>query len=87
MPKILSISMTQIFIPRYRLVDEPPEKPHYVYVVEVLEGGVHHRVERRYSAFHCLHREVMQILSKILSIVKVDDVALVYQYQSVFFLA
>lgn len=50
--------MTQIYIPRYRLADEPPGKPHYVYVVEVLEGGKHHRIERRYSAFHCLHREV-----------------------------
>lgn len=50
--------MTQIYIPRYRLVDETPEKPHYVYVVEVLEGGKHYRIERRYSAFHCLHREV-----------------------------
>lgn len=59
--------MTQIFIPRYRLVDEPPEKPHYVYVVEVLEGGEHHRVEKRYSAFHCLHREVIPMLSQMFS--------------------
>ncbi|KAJ9584214.1 hypothetical protein L9F63_021449 [Diploptera punctata] len=55
--------MTQIFIPRYRLVDEPPGKPHYVYVVEVLEGGRHHRIERRYSAFHCLHRELRKCYS------------------------
>ena len=56
--------MTQIFIPRYRLVDEPPGKPHYVYVVEVLDGDKHHRVERRYSAFHCLHREVNRTFKK-----------------------
>jgi len=55
--------MTQIFIPRYRLVDEPPGKPHYVYIVEVLDGDRHHRVERRYSAFHCLHRELRKSYS------------------------
>jgi len=58
--------MTQIFIPRYRLVDETPGKPHYVYIVEVLDGDKHHRVERRYSAFHCLHREVNSTFKKYL---------------------
>ncbi|XP_063225254.1 sorting nexin-24-like [Bacillus rossius redtenbacheri] len=55
--------MTQIYIPQYRLVDEPPGKPHYVYVIEVVEAGQLHKVERRYSAFHCLHRELRKHLA------------------------
>nr|CAD7401726.1 unnamed protein product [Timema poppensis] len=50
--------MTQVYIPRYRLLDEPPEKPHYVYIVEIVDSGKVHKVEKRYSAFHCLHREL-----------------------------
>lgn len=50
--------MIHVYIPRYRLVDELPDKPFYVYVVEVFLSGKQYKVERRYSAFHCLHREL-----------------------------
>ncbi|GLH01609.1 hypothetical protein R5R35_001411 [Gryllus longicercus] len=50
--------MIHVYIPRYRLVDELPDKPHYVYVVEIFDSGKHYKAERRYSAFHCLHREL-----------------------------
>uniref|UniRef100_A0A0A9WFX1 Sorting nexin-24 n=1 Tax=Lygus hesperus TaxID=30085 RepID=A0A0A9WFX1_LYGHE len=50
--------MQEVFIPSYRLVDLP--KPHYVYLIKILsrETGQQDLVERRYSAFHALHREL-----------------------------
>lgn len=48
--------MNEVYISKYRLVEDA--KPHYVYTVEVVNDGVHHSIEKRYSAFHALHREV-----------------------------
>ncbi|XP_054278708.1 sorting nexin-24-like [Macrosteles quadrilineatus] len=48
--------MSDVFISKYRLVQDA--KPHYVYTVEVLGNSVHQIVEKRYSAFHALHREL-----------------------------
>lgn len=48
--------MNEIYISRYRLVEDA--KSHYVYTVEVVNDGEHHSIEKRYSAFHALHREL-----------------------------
>ncbi|XP_075217630.1 sorting nexin-24-like [Lycorma delicatula] len=48
--------MNEIYISKYRLVED--SKPHYVYTVEVLSDCVHHKIDKRYSAFHSLHREL-----------------------------
>ncbi|XP_022203855.1 sorting nexin-24 [Nilaparvata lugens] len=48
--------MNEIYIPRYRLIQVP--KPYYVYSVEVIIDCLQHKVEKRYSAFHSLHREL-----------------------------
>jgi len=50
--------MTDIFISSYRLVRSP--KPYYVYTIEVssTELGLQGSIEKRYSAFHSLHREL-----------------------------
>uniref|UniRef100_A0A1B6KH48 PX domain-containing protein n=1 Tax=Graphocephala atropunctata TaxID=36148 RepID=A0A1B6KH48_9HEMI len=48
--------MSEVYISKYRLVQD--SKPHYVYTVEVLGNSVHQTVEKRYSAFHSLHREL-----------------------------
>jgi len=50
--------MSTLFISQYRLVEDSSIKPHYVYVVEILHVGKRYSVEKRYSAFHSLHREV-----------------------------
>lgn len=50
--------MIQVSIRCYRLVDEPPEKPYYVYVIETLLAGKYYSVERRYSEFLRLHKEL-----------------------------
>ena len=52
--------MNEVYISKYRLVEDA--KPHYVYTVEVVNDGVHHSIEKRYSAFHALHREVRNVL-------------------------
>lgn len=51
-------AMSTLFISQYRLVEDSSIKPHYVYVVEILHVGKRYSVEKRYSAFHSLHREV-----------------------------
>ncbi|XP_046661690.1 sorting nexin-24-like [Homalodisca vitripennis] len=48
--------MSEVYISKYRLVQD--SKPHYVYTVEVLGNSIHQIVEKRYSAFHALHREL-----------------------------
>uniref|UniRef100_A0A1B6DCT0 PX domain-containing protein n=1 Tax=Clastoptera arizonana TaxID=38151 RepID=A0A1B6DCT0_9HEMI len=48
--------MSELCIPSYRLVQD--SKPHYVYSVEVMNDCAQQRVEKRYSAFHSLHREL-----------------------------
>lgn len=55
--------MSQLFIPQYRLVEESSVKSHYVYVVEILHSSKRHTIEKRYSAFHSLHREVRLLLN------------------------
>ncbi|XP_071449153.1 sorting nexin-24-like [Hetaerina americana] len=50
--------MIKVHIPQYRLVEKLSRKPFYVYVVEIVDGGDVYRVEKRYSAFHSLHREL-----------------------------
>lgn len=51
--------MSELFIPKYRLIQDA--KPHYVYTVEVLGHSIQRTVEKRYSAFHALHREVSKL--------------------------
>lgn len=54
--------MNDLHILNFRLVDSiPTEKPHYVYTVDVQVGGRHRCVEKRYSQFHSLHRQVSLI--------------------------
>ena len=54
--------MNDLHILNFRLVDSiPTEKPHYVYTVDVQVGGRHRCVEKRYSQFHSLHRQVSKI--------------------------
>ncbi|XP_026285482.1 sorting nexin-24-like [Frankliniella occidentalis] len=51
--------MNDLHILNFRLVDSiPTEKPHYVYTVDVQVGGRHRCVEKRYSQFHSLHRQL-----------------------------
>jgi hypothetical protein len=51
--------MITLNISEYRLVEDTTVKPHHVYVVEILHAGRRVLVEKRYSAFHSLHQEVI----------------------------
>ncbi|XP_014243646.1 sorting nexin-24-like [Cimex lectularius] len=57
------IMMNDIYIPSYRLVQDT--KPYYVYLIQVCarELGLFGTVEKRYSAFHSLHRELRKQFS------------------------
>ncbi|KAK3922629.1 Sorting nexin-24 [Frankliniella fusca] len=56
---ICVVTMNDLHILNFRLVDSiPTEKPHYVYTVDVEVGGRHRCVEKRYSQFHSLHRQL-----------------------------
>lgn len=48
--------MCEVYVPKYRLIQDA--KPHYVYTIEVLGNSIQQTIEKRYSAFHALHREV-----------------------------
>ncbi|KAL1114962.1 hypothetical protein AAG570_007785 [Ranatra chinensis] len=50
--------MNEINISSYRLVQDT--KPYFVYKIEIIidDLGLHKTIERRYSAFHSLHREL-----------------------------
>lgn len=48
--------MCEVYVPKYRLIQDA--KPHYVYTIEVLGNSMQQTIEKRYSAFHALHREV-----------------------------
>lgn len=51
--------MSDLYVLNFRLVDSAPtEKPYYVYTVDVNINGRHRCVERRYSQFHSLHRQL-----------------------------
>ena len=50
--------MAEVRVLYYRLVENLPKKPFYVYTVEAKVNGQYSRVERRYSDFHKLHRKV-----------------------------
>ncbi|XP_059490148.1 sorting nexin-24-like [Neocloeon triangulifer] len=50
--------MSTLYISQYRLVEVAHVKPHYVYVVDIFHSGKKYSVEKRYSAFHSLHREL-----------------------------
>lgn len=52
--------MCEVYVPKYRLVQDA--KPHYVYTIEVLGNSIQQTIEKRYSAFHALHREVCMII-------------------------
>ncbi|KAJ1521195.1 hypothetical protein ONE63_002885 [Megalurothrips usitatus] len=52
-------TMNDLHILNFRLVDSvPTEKPYYVYTVDVQVGSNHRCVEKRYSQFHSLHRQL-----------------------------
>lgn len=51
--------MCEVYVPKYRLIQDA--KPHYVYTIEVLGSSIQQTIEKRYSAFHALHREVSWI--------------------------
>lgn len=50
--------MIRAYVPRYRLVDSEAGRSHYVYVLEVCHAGRVHRVEKRYSAFLSLYKQI-----------------------------
>ncbi|CAL4167723.1 unnamed protein product [Meganyctiphanes norvegica] len=50
--------MIRTYIPRYRLVDSEAGRSHYVYVLEICHAGRVHKVEKRYSAFHSLYKQI-----------------------------
>ncbi|XP_065312454.1 sorting nexin-24-like [Dermacentor albipictus] len=54
--------MIRVFVPSYRPVDAPNGRQHVVYCVDVTVSGVCHRLERRYSTFHALHKKVKRML-------------------------
>ncbi|XP_034243713.1 sorting nexin-24-like [Thrips palmi] len=54
--------MSDLHILNFRLVDSvPTEKPYYVYTVDVNINGRHRCVEKRYSQFHSLHRQLRKL--------------------------
>ncbi|KAK7077143.1 Sorting nexin-24 [Halocaridina rubra] len=53
--------MIRAYIPRYRLVEGESGRSHYVYTVEVCYLGKVHRIEKRYSAFHSLYKELRKL--------------------------
>lgn len=53
--------MIRAYIPRYRQVEGEGGRSHYVYVVEVCYMGRVHKIEKRYSAFHTLYKELRKI--------------------------
>ena len=57
--KVLEVMMIRVAIPRYRLIEsDGHSKNFYVYIVEVSCGGTTLTLEKRYSAFHRLYKEV-----------------------------
>ncbi|KAK8782891.1 sorting nexin-24-like [Amblyomma americanum] len=54
--------MIRVFVPAYRQVEIPNGRRYIVYCVEVTVSGVCHRLERRYSTFHSLHKKVKRML-------------------------
>ncbi|XP_064109722.1 sorting nexin-24-like [Macrobrachium nipponense] len=53
--------MIRAYIPRYRLVEGESGRSHYVYTIEVCYLGKVHRIEKRYSAFHSLYKELRKL--------------------------
>ena len=51
-------TMIRVFVSNYKAVHEPNEKLYYVYIIEVINNGRSHRIERRYSSFLVLHKQV-----------------------------
>lgn len=50
--------MIRAYIPRYKLVEHEGGRNYYVYIIEVCYAGKLHKLEKRYSAFHRLYKEV-----------------------------
>lgn len=50
--------MIRAYIPRYRQIEGEGGRNHYAYVLEVCYLGRVHKLEKRYSAFHSLYKEV-----------------------------
>ena len=50
--------MIRVFVSSYKAIHEPNEKLYYVYIIEVVNNGRSHRIERRYSSFLVLHKQV-----------------------------
>jgi len=50
--------MIRVFISAYKPVNEPNEKLYYVYIIEIINNGRCHRIERRYSNFLVLHKQL-----------------------------
>lgn len=50
--------MIRAYIPHYRQVEGEGGRSHYVYILEVCYTGRVHKIEKRYSAFHSLYKEL-----------------------------
>ncbi|KAK8744627.1 hypothetical protein OTU49_000541 [Cherax quadricarinatus] len=53
--------MIRAYIPRYRQVEGEGGRSHYVYCLEVCYVGRVHKLEKRYSAFHSLYKELHKL--------------------------
>ena len=51
-------AMIRVFVSSYKAIHEPNEKLYYVYIIEVVNNGRSHKVEKRYSSFLVLHKQV-----------------------------
>ncbi|KAB7496643.1 Sorting nexin-24 [Armadillidium nasatum] len=50
--------MIRAYIPKYKLVEQDGGRNYYVYALEISYAGKLSKIEKRYSAFHRLYKEV-----------------------------